>query len=74
MKELNYDEMEEEHQELLQIIRQTHGEGARDVEEVLKLRAQAPAAQLHAFFIHPTFSFRHEWLRSSLLIVDIARC
>ena len=26
MKELNYDEMEEEHQDLLRIIRQTHGE------------------------------------------------
>merc|ERR1719387_2931428 len=42
MKELNYDEMEEEHQELLRIIRQTHGEGNREVEEQLKLRAQVP--------------------------------
>mmetsp|Transcript_21979 Transcript_21979/g.38663 ORF Transcript_21979/g.38663 Transcript_21979/m.38663 type:complete len:878 (+) Transcript_21979:165-2798(+) len=42
MKELNYDEMEEEHQDLLQIIRQTHGEGAREAEEQLKLRAQVP--------------------------------
>merc|ERR1719421_2423233 len=43
MKELNYDEMEEEHQELLQIIRQTHGEGSREAEEQLKLRAQVPS-------------------------------
>merc|ERR1719310_629845 len=42
MKELNYDEMEEEHQDLLRIIRQTHGEGAREAEEVLKIRAQVP--------------------------------
>eukprot|EP00746_Dinoflagellata_sp_MGD_P022428 gnl/MRDRNA2_/MRDRNA2_152475_c0_seq1.p1 gnl/MRDRNA2_/MRDRNA2_152475_c0~~gnl/MRDRNA2_/MRDRNA2_152475_c0_seq1.p1 ORF type:complete len:868 (-),score=140.42 gnl/MRDRNA2_/MRDRNA2_152475_c0_seq1:11-2614(-) len=43
MKELNYDEMEEEHQELLRIIRQTHGEGNREAEEQLKLRAQVPS-------------------------------
>jgi len=42
MKELNYDEMEEEHQDLLRIIRQTHGEGAREAEEMLKIRAQVP--------------------------------
>mmetsp|Transcript_66862 Transcript_66862/g.186862 ORF Transcript_66862/g.186862 Transcript_66862/m.186862 type:complete len:862 (-) Transcript_66862:169-2754(-) len=43
MKELNYDEMEEEHQELLRIIRQTHGEGAREAEEMLTIEAQVPA-------------------------------
>mmetsp|Transcript_99006 Transcript_99006/g.248246 ORF Transcript_99006/g.248246 Transcript_99006/m.248246 type:complete len:866 (-) Transcript_99006:82-2679(-) len=42
MKELNYDEMEEEHQDLLRIIRQTHGEGAREAEEMLAIRAQVP--------------------------------
>mmetsp|Transcript_91337 Transcript_91337/g.263614 ORF Transcript_91337/g.263614 Transcript_91337/m.263614 type:complete len:862 (+) Transcript_91337:104-2689(+) len=42
MKELNYDEMEEEHQELLRIIRQTHGEGAQEAEEVLTIEAQVP--------------------------------
>merc|ERR1719384_202028 len=42
MKELNYDEMEEEHQDLLRIIRQTHGEGAREAEEQLRIRAQVP--------------------------------
>lgn len=42
MKELNYDEMEEEHQDLLRIIRQTHGEGQREAEEMLKIRAQVP--------------------------------
>jgi len=44
MKELNYDEMEEEHQDLLRIIRQTHGEGTREVEETLRIRAQTPTA------------------------------
>lgn len=43
MKELNYDEMEEEHQDLLRIIRQTHGEGTREAEEQLKIRAQVPS-------------------------------
>merc|ERR1712232_978159 len=42
MKELNYDEMEEEHQELLRVIRTTHGEGIREPEERLKLTAEAP--------------------------------
>lgn len=42
MKELNYDEMEEEHQDLLRIIRQTHGEGTREAEEELRIRAQVP--------------------------------
>lgn len=42
MKELNYDEMEEEHQDLLRIIRQTHGEGAREAEEQLHVRPQVP--------------------------------
>lgn len=42
MKELNYDEMEEEHQDLLRVIRQTHGEGAREAEEQLRIRAQVP--------------------------------
>merc|ERR1719414_1099572 len=42
MKELNYDEMEEEHQDLLRIIRQTHGEGARETEEQLTVHAQVP--------------------------------
>eukprot|EP00927_Polykrikos_kofoidii_P086089 TRINITY_DN9542_c0_g1_i3.p1 TRINITY_DN9542_c0_g1~~TRINITY_DN9542_c0_g1_i3.p1 ORF type:complete len:886 (-),score=138.16 TRINITY_DN9542_c0_g1_i3:203-2605(-) len=42
MKELNYDEMEEEHQDLLRIIRQTHGEGSRDAEEQLRITAQVP--------------------------------
>merc|ERR1719482_1242853 len=42
MKELNYDEMEEEHQDLLRLIRQTHGEGAKDSEEMLVVRAQVP--------------------------------
>merc|ERR1719329_869964 len=42
MKELNYDEMEEEHQELLRVIRTTHGEGAKEAEEILKLRADVP--------------------------------
>jgi len=42
MKELNYDEMEEEHQDLLRIIRTTHGESAREVEENLIIRAQTP--------------------------------
>merc|ERR1719424_628718 len=44
MKELNYDEMEEEHQELLRVIRQTHGEGQREAEEQLAIRADVPAA------------------------------
>jgi len=44
MKELNYDEMEEEHQDLLRIIRQTHGEGSREAEEQLKIRAHVPVA------------------------------
>merc|ERR1719326_2321777 len=43
MKELNYDEMEEEHQDLLRIIRQTHGEGAREAEERLVVQPQVPA-------------------------------
>eukprot|EP00928_Gymnodinium_smaydae_P046965 TRINITY_DN31310_c0_g1_i1.p1 TRINITY_DN31310_c0_g1~~TRINITY_DN31310_c0_g1_i1.p1 ORF type:complete len:879 (-),score=130.30 TRINITY_DN31310_c0_g1_i1:247-2883(-) len=42
MKELNYDEMEEEHQDLLRIIRQTHGEGANEPEEKLIIQAQVP--------------------------------
>jgi len=42
MKELNYDEMEEEHQDLLRIIRQTHGEGAKEATETLKIWAQVP--------------------------------
>eukprot|EP00419_Tripos_fusus_P062410 CAMPEP_0172920554 /NCGR_PEP_ID=MMETSP1075-20121228/204314_1 /TAXON_ID=2916 /ORGANISM="Ceratium fusus, Strain PA161109" /LENGTH=869 /DNA_ID=CAMNT_0013780599 /DNA_START=19 /DNA_END=2628 /DNA_ORIENTATION=+ len=42
MKELNYDEMEEEHQDLLRIIRQTHGEGTREPEEQLRISAQVP--------------------------------
>lgn len=42
-KELNYEEMEKEHQNLLRIIRQTHGEGAREAEEQLRIRAQVPA-------------------------------
>merc|ERR1719399_2467740 len=42
MKELNYDEMEEEHQDLLRVIRQTHGEGAREAEEVLIIEPQVP--------------------------------
>jgi Bardet-Biedl syndrome 9 protein len=42
MKELNYDEMEEEHQDLLRIIRQTHGEGTREAEEQLKVEAKVP--------------------------------
>jgi Bardet-Biedl syndrome 9 protein len=50
MKELNYDEMEEEHQDLLRVIRQTHGEGAREAEEVLKIRPQVP----------PTLDTAHE--------------
>mmetsp|Transcript_77597 Transcript_77597/g.240967 ORF Transcript_77597/g.240967 Transcript_77597/m.240967 type:complete len:556 (+) Transcript_77597:1-1668(+) len=44
MKELNYDEMEEEHQDLLRIIRQTHGEGTREAEEQLLIRAQVPTS------------------------------
>jgi len=44
MKELNYDEMEEEHQDLLRVIRQTHGEGAREAEEQLRIRAQVPSS------------------------------
>merc|ERR1719454_1135533 len=43
MKELNYDEMEEEHQDLLRVIRQTHGEGTKEAEENLMLRAEVPA-------------------------------
>jgi len=43
MKELNYDEMEEEHQDLLRIIRQTHGEGAREAEEKLVIQPQVPS-------------------------------
>lgn len=43
MKELNYDEMEEEHQDLLRIIRQTHGEGTKEAEEQLRVRADVPA-------------------------------
>jgi len=42
MKELNYDEMEEEHQDLLRIIRQTHGEGSSEPEDVLKINVQVP--------------------------------
>eukprot|EP00434_Breviolum_minutum_P020724 symbB.v1.2.018277.t1/scaffold1453.1/size117824/7 len=42
MKELNYDEMEEEHQELLRVIRQTHGDGAAEPEESLAIEAQVP--------------------------------
>lgn len=42
MKELNYDEMEEEHQDLLRIIRQTHGDGAAEPEESLTVEAQVP--------------------------------
>eukprot|EP00971_Amphidinium_carterae_P280958 5577870-Amphidinium_carterae.1 len=42
MKELNYDEMEEEHQELLRVIRTTHGEGAPEAEEKLVIQAQVP--------------------------------
>mmetsp|Transcript_31454 Transcript_31454/g.57089 ORF Transcript_31454/g.57089 Transcript_31454/m.57089 type:complete len:863 (+) Transcript_31454:102-2690(+) len=42
MKELNYDEMEEEHQDLLRIIRQTHGEGSSEPEERLLVSAQVP--------------------------------
>eukprot|EP00931_Biecheleriopsis_adriatica_P004464 TRINITY_DN106128_c0_g1_i1.p1 TRINITY_DN106128_c0_g1~~TRINITY_DN106128_c0_g1_i1.p1 ORF type:complete len:906 (+),score=217.10 TRINITY_DN106128_c0_g1_i1:235-2718(+) len=42
MKELNYDEMEEEHQELLRVIRQTHGEGSAEPEERLSVHAQVP--------------------------------
>merc|ERR1719414_1483094 len=42
MKELNYDEMEEEHQELLRVIRQTHGEGSAEPEERLRIRAEVP--------------------------------
>jgi Bardet-Biedl syndrome 9 protein len=42
MKELNYDEMEEEHQDLLRVIRQTHGEGAREAEEILNIEPQVP--------------------------------
>lgn len=42
VKDLNYDEMEEEHQELLRIIRQTHGEGAKEPEEKLILQCQIP--------------------------------
>lgn len=42
MKELNYDEMEEEHQDLLRVIRQSHGDGAREPEEQLTLHAQVP--------------------------------
>jgi len=42
MKELNYEEMEEEHQELLRIIRQTHGEGAPEADERLVIQAQVP--------------------------------
>merc|ERR1719343_1833016 len=42
MKELNYDEMEEEHQHLLRIIRQTHGEGTREAEEQLNIEAKVP--------------------------------
>lgn len=44
MKELNYDEMEEEHQELLRVIRQTHGEGQREAEEQLAIRADVPTS------------------------------
>lgn len=43
MKELNYDEMEEEHQELLRVIRQTHGEGTAEPEEKLAVQAQVPS-------------------------------
>eukprot|EP00913_Durusdinium_trenchii_P004632 g4301.t1 len=39
---LNYDEMEEEHQDLLRIIRQTHGDGAAEPEESLTVEAQVP--------------------------------
>mmetsp|Transcript_15360 Transcript_15360/g.31875 ORF Transcript_15360/g.31875 Transcript_15360/m.31875 type:complete len:870 (-) Transcript_15360:93-2702(-) len=42
MKELNYDEMEEEHQDLLRIIRQTHSEGTREAEEQLLIQAKVP--------------------------------
>ncbi|CAE7218110.1 BBS9 [Symbiodinium pilosum] len=42
MKELNYDEMEEEHQELLRVIRQTHGDGAAEPEETLVVDSQVP--------------------------------
>jgi Bardet-Biedl syndrome 9 protein len=42
MKELNYDEMEEEHQELLRVIRTTHGEGIREPDEQLKLTVDPP--------------------------------
>lgn len=42
MKELNYDEMESEHQELLRIIRQTHGEGTKEPDEKLRLEPQVP--------------------------------
>lgn len=42
MKELNYDEMEEEHQELLRVIRQTHGDGATEPEESLVVDSQVP--------------------------------
>ncbi|CAJ1431415.1 unnamed protein product [Effrenium voratum] len=42
MKELNYDDMEEEHQDLLRVIRQTHGDGATEPEESLVIDAQVP--------------------------------
>lgn len=44
MKELNYDDMEEEHQDLLRVIRQSHGDGVREVEETLKVEARVPPA------------------------------
>mmetsp|Transcript_20767 Transcript_20767/g.45693 ORF Transcript_20767/g.45693 Transcript_20767/m.45693 type:complete len:862 (-) Transcript_20767:203-2788(-) len=43
MKELNYDEMEEEHQALLRVIRQTHGEGSTEPEEQIQIEAQVPS-------------------------------
>lgn len=44
MKELNYTEMEAEHQELLRIIRQTHGDGVREPEEQVRINAQVPSS------------------------------
>mmetsp|Transcript_36785 Transcript_36785/g.88469 ORF Transcript_36785/g.88469 Transcript_36785/m.88469 type:complete len:861 (+) Transcript_36785:50-2632(+) len=42
MKELNYDEMETEHQQLLRVIRQTHGEGRQKPPEELHIKVDVP--------------------------------
>ncbi|CAM9770142.1 unnamed protein product, partial [Heterosigma akashiwo] len=42
-KELNYEEIDEEHRQLLQVIRKSQAEGSREARDRLALRAQAPA-------------------------------